>query len=132
MISNPYHTATMAATACSTWVPLPLKPASTLSQAEHDRAAREILRHHPEAFSDGLLKGMRPKMLTWEDLYSETEIAIIKEGLSIDRFNDFLAVMVELFPPREEATEKMKHSHRKKLLLKAISLWHQVCDLRGE
>lgn len=114
----------------TSWVPLPLKPATTMTQAEHDRAARELLRNAPEVYSTGVLQGMAPKLLTWEDTFSETEVAIIKECMTIERFDDFLTIMVELFP--NNATEKAKNTYRKKLLLKAISLWHQISTLRGE
>ena len=116
----------------TSWVPLPLKPATTMSQAEHDRAARELLRNAPEIYSTGVLQGMAPKLLTWEDTFSETEVAIIKECITIDRFDDFLTIMMELFPCLLDATEKEKNIYRKKLLLKAISLWHQISNLREE
>ena len=91
-----------------------------MSEAVHNQAALELMRNAPEVFTHGVLEGMAPKLLTWEDLYSETEVAIIKEGLKMRSFNDFLAVMSELFPDAKRA----------KVVFQTIRLWDQVCDLK--
>ncbi len=112
----------------SAWATLPLKPAATMAEAVHNQAARELLRNAPEVFTDGCLAGLAPQF-TWEDLYSETEVAIIKEGVKLRNFNEFLTVMMELFPPSESATLEEKNLHKKKVLMKTIDLWHMVCSL---
>ena len=128
--------ASVACRRCSfipcTWTELPLKPASTMAEAVHNQAARELMRNAPEVFTNGALEGMAPIIQSWEELYTGTEVAIIKEGLNMRTFNDLLAVMVELFPPSEGANEKATMLHRKKVVFQTIRLWDQVCELKGE
>lgn len=103
------------------WVDLPSKPAPTMAEAQRDQAARELMRNAPEVFTQGALQGFQPAF-TWEDLYSETEVAIIKEGVAMKNFNQFLEFMVQLFP----------ESKRPKVVYHTIRLWNQVCELKGQ
>lgn len=103
------------------WIQLPTKPASSMAEAERDQAARELLRNAPEVFTHGVLQGLRPTV-SWHDLYSDTEVAIIKEGMDMKNFNQFLSFMVQLFP----------ESKRTKVVFHTIRLWNQVCELKGE
>lgn len=109
------------------WVTLPTKPLSSMAEVAHDLAVRELLRNAPEVFTDGVLAGMAPKEIPWEDYHSGTEVAIIKEGMKLKNFNEFLSVMTELFP---SASEEESNVHRKKVLLWAIYLWNKVCSLK--
>lgn len=108
----------------SSWVQLLPRAAADPSPSSiaHDLAARELLRNVPEIYEVGCLAGIpKPKIDSWEDLFTPMEVAIIGEGSRLKNFNEFLAFMIQLFSEERKAA----------VVKKAISLWHQIEQNKG-